>query len=56
VVRIEAEALRALADRLAGPMAADFNRALELMFDCQGRVVVTGMGRADSSLARSRLH
>ena len=29
VVRIEAEALRALADRLAGPMAADFNRALE---------------------------
>ena len=46
VVRIEAEALRALADRLAGPMAADFNRALELMFDCQGRVVVTGMGKS----------
>jgi len=46
VVRIEAEALRALADRLAGPMAADFNRALELMFGCQGRVVVTGMGKS----------
>jgi arabinose-5-phosphate isomerase len=46
VVRIEAEALRALADRLAGPMAADFNRALELMFDCKGRVVVTGMGKS----------
>jgi arabinose-5-phosphate isomerase len=46
VVRIEAEALRALADRLAGPMAADFNRALELMFDCLGRVVVTGMGKS----------
>ena len=46
VVRIEAEALRALADRLAGPMAADFQRALELMFDCQGRVVVTGMGKS----------
>src|ERR1700693_5215156 len=46
VVRIEAEALRALADRLAGPMAADFNRALELMFDCRGRVVVTGMGKS----------
>ena len=46
VVRIEAEALRALADRLAGPMAADFNRALDLMFGCQGRVVVTGMGKS----------
>jgi len=46
VVRIEAEALRALADRLAGPMAADFQRALELMFGCQGRVVVTGMGKS----------
>jgi len=46
VVRIEAEALRALADRLAGAMAADFNRALELMFGCRGRVVVTGMGKS----------
>jgi len=46
VVRIEAEALRALADRLAGPMAADFERALALMFGCQGRVVVTGMGKS----------
>src|ERR1700692_619870 len=46
VVRIEAEALRALADRLAGPMASDFNRALELMFGCRGRVVVTGMGKS----------
>ncbi|MGA8540371.1 MAG: KpsF/GutQ family sugar-phosphate isomerase [Terriglobales bacterium] len=46
VVRIEAEALRALADRLAGPMAAPFNRALDLMFGCQGRVVVTGMGKS----------
>ncbi|HSZ64383.1 MAG TPA: SIS domain-containing protein [Terriglobales bacterium] len=46
VVRIEAEALRALADRLAGPMAADFNRALELLFGCKGRVVVTGMGKS----------
>ncbi|HMD18328.1 MAG TPA: KpsF/GutQ family sugar-phosphate isomerase [Terriglobales bacterium] len=46
VVRIEAEALRALADRLAGAMAADFDRALELMFGCRGRVVVTGMGKS----------
>lgn len=46
VVRIEAEALRALADRLAGPMAVDFQRAVDLMFDCPGRVVVTGMGKS----------
>ena len=46
VVRIEAEALRALADRLAGPMAADFERALDLMFRCQGRIVVSGMGKS----------
>jgi arabinose-5-phosphate isomerase len=46
VVRIEADALRALADRLAGPMAADFEQALELMSACRGRVVVTGMGKS----------
>jgi arabinose-5-phosphate isomerase len=46
VVRIEAQALRALADRIGGPMAASFNRALDLMFACQGRVVVTGMGKS----------
>src|SRR6202051_1262639 len=46
VVRIEADALRALADRLAGPMAAHFDRALDLMFGCRGRVVVTGMGKS----------
>ena len=46
VVRIEAEALRALADRLAGPMAPDFERALELMYGCRGRVVVTGLGKS----------
>ncbi|MGO9865695.1 MAG: SIS domain-containing protein [Terriglobales bacterium] len=46
VVRIEAEALRALADRLAGPMEAEFNRAVDLMFGCRGRVVVTGMGKS----------
>jgi len=46
VVRIEAEALRALADRIAGPMAAAFRRAVDLMFSCAGRVVVTGMGKS----------
>ena len=46
VVRIEAEALRALADRIAGPMASAFQRAVDLMFYCGGRVVVTGMGKS----------
>jgi len=46
VVRIEAEALRALADRIGGPMAEAFNRAVELMDACRGRVVVTGMGKS----------
>ena len=45
-MRIEAEALRALADRIAGPMGEDFNRALELLYCCAGRVVVTGMGKS----------
>src|SRR5579863_24435 len=46
VVRIEAEALRVLADRIAGPMAEAFRRAVELIFGCSGRVVVTGMGKS----------
>src|SRR5919108_229088 len=46
VVRIEADALRALADRLAGPMADNFENALELLNSCAGRVVVTGMGKS----------
>jgi arabinose-5-phosphate isomerase len=46
VVRIEAEALRALADRIGGPMAQAFQRAVDLMFTCAGRVVVTGMGKS----------
>src|ERR1700719_4411865 len=46
VVRIEAAALYALADRLAGPMAAAFERAVDLMAACGGRVVVTGMGKS----------
>src|SRR5512142_3139151 len=46
VVRIEADALRRLADRIAGPMAHDFGRALELLSCCAGRVVMTGMGKS----------
>jgi arabinose-5-phosphate isomerase len=55
LVRIEAEALLALAARLEGPMAADFERAVSLVVACgapapggkgRGRVVVTGMGKS----------
>lgn len=46
VVRIEADALKALADRIAGSMATAFHRAVDLMFCCAGRVVVTGMGKS----------
>jgi arabinose-5-phosphate isomerase len=46
VVRIEADALRALADRIAGPMAPAFDNAVELIYACAGRIVVTGMGKS----------
>jgi arabinose-5-phosphate isomerase len=46
VIRIEAEALRALANRVAGPMAQAFGCAVELLSCCAGRVVVTGMGKS----------
>jgi len=49
LVRIEAEALLALAARLEGPMAADFERAVDRVLACsqsRGRVVVTGMGKS----------
>jgi arabinose-5-phosphate isomerase len=45
-VRIEAEALRELADRIDGPMAKDFVQAVECLHSCGGRVVVTGMGKS----------
>jgi arabinose-5-phosphate isomerase len=46
VVRIEADALRALAERIGGPMGRDFECAVECLHSCGGRVVVTGMGKS----------
>ena len=46
VVRIEAEALRELAERIGGAMASDFQRAVDLLDGCGGRVVVSGMGKS----------
>src|SRR5574339_440297 len=42
VLEIEAATLRDLVERLD----ARFSRAVELIFGCQGRVVVTGMGKS----------
>lgn len=42
VVRIEAEAIRRLEDRING----SFEEAVELLFNCKGRVIVTGMGKS----------
>ncbi len=42
VLRIEAEAIEGLLERLD----ERFNRAVELLFGCQGRVVITGMGKS----------
>lgn len=42
VLRIEAGAIASLADRLD----ARFERAVEMIFSCKGRVVVTGLGKS----------
>jgi arabinose-5-phosphate isomerase len=42
VLRIEAQAL----SELCGRLEASFERAVELLLDCKGRVVVTGMGKS----------
>ncbi|MGA7091963.1 MAG: KpsF/GutQ family sugar-phosphate isomerase [Candidatus Acidiferrales bacterium] len=42
VLRIESEAIAALIDRLD----ARFERAVELLYSCKGRVVVTGLGKS----------
>jgi arabinose-5-phosphate isomerase len=42
VLRIEAAAILGLVDRLNG----DFEKALDVLFQCRGRVIVTGMGKS----------
>jgi len=42
VLRIEADAIASLIDRLGG----EFERALDLLDGCRGRVIVTGMGKS----------
>ncbi len=42
VLRTEAQAILGLVDRIGG----DFERSVQLLFDCRGRVIVTGMGKS----------
>ena len=42
VLQTEAAAILGLLDRLDG----DFERAVQLLFECRGRVIVTGMGKS----------
>jgi arabinose-5-phosphate isomerase len=42
VLRTEAEAILRLVDTIDG----DFERAVETLFECRGRVIVTGMGKS----------
>ena len=46
VLRIEAEAVAALGDRLDGGLGDAFLRALELILACRGRVIVSGIGKS----------
>jgi arabinose-5-phosphate isomerase len=42
VLQIEAAAILGLVERIDG----DFERAVQLLFECRGRVIVTGMGKS----------
>jgi arabinose-5-phosphate isomerase len=42
VLRLEAAAILELVDRLNG----DFEKALDILYECRGRVIVTGMGKS----------
>ena len=42
VLKTEADAILGLIDRLNG----DFERAVQLLYECRGRVIVTGMGKS----------
>ena len=46
VVQTELEALQGLLKRLAGADAKSFEQAVERVFACTGRVIVTGMGKS----------
>ena len=43
---IEAEALQAMRDRLEGENAETLIRAVEMLQECKGRIVVSGIGKS----------
>jgi arabinose-5-phosphate isomerase len=43
---LEADGLLALRDVLTGPLAAPFNRAVDVLASARGRVIVTGIGKS----------
>jgi arabinose-5-phosphate isomerase len=45
-LQIEADALLALKERIANDPADPFGKAVELLFHCHGRVVVSGIGKS----------
>ncbi|MDP9109558.1 MAG: KpsF/GutQ family sugar-phosphate isomerase, partial [Pseudomonadota bacterium] len=45
-LQIEADALLALKRRLSGPAGTEFARAVALLLQCRGRVVVSGIGKS----------
>ena len=52
VLRTEAAAILRLVDTLG----VDFERAIDLLFDCRGRVIVTGMGKSGIICRKSPRH
>jgi arabinose-5-phosphate isomerase len=42
ILKIEADAVRALIDRID----ESFSEAVDLMYSCMGKVIVTGMGKS----------
>ena len=46
VLQTELDALKRLLDRFGGANGKAFEQAVERIYDCQGRVVVTGMGKS----------
>lgn len=51
-IRLEAEALGLVRDALAGPLGRDFAEAVDLMAQCPGRIIVTGMGKSGHIAAK----
>lgn len=45
-LQIEADAIVALKNQLGGPAGATFNEAIQLLLECSGRVVVSGIGKS----------